>query len=326
MGVKIAVIGLHQIGLSIGLVLREFKEKLKVVGYDPERAQNEKAEKLSIFNKIELAGESLLKDTDLIILALPADEVHDMLVSVAKWIKPGAFVLDTSHLIHGMDEFAAATLPKENHFVTAIPILNPAYLEESGTELEDPHTDLFKQGALLICSGPKTHSDAIKTAADLAELLGAHAYFTDLDEAAAILANVELLPKLVSAALINTTIGNSVQNDSSRLAGKAFLRSTGAVEHLDEVSEFGKTALQGREHTLRSLDRIIATLMQIRVAVDENDAQALKELLLRAQVNRKEWLAFKQALDWSTPNGKPEQEKRKGVGHIPWFGKIGKKK
>jgi prephenate dehydrogenase len=326
MSTRIAIIGLHQIGLSVGLALNEFKERLTVVGFDPEGAQNEKVAKLAIFSKIELDGESLLKDTDLVILALPADEVHDMLASVAKWIKPGAFVLDTSLLINGMDEFAAVTLPQGNHFVNAIPILNMASLEKTTTELDEPSADLFKNGALLICSGPKTHSDAIKTAADLAELLGAHAYFSDLDEAAAILASVELLPKLVATALINTAIGSSIITDSNRLAGKAFLNSTGAVEYLDEINEFGKTALQGREHTLNSLDRIIESLMQIRQAVEENDALALKEYLSRAQTNRKNWLVFKQTLDWSTPDGQPQLKKREVVGHIPWFGKIGKSK
>ena len=326
MTTRIAVIGLHQIGLSIGMALKEFAEKLTVVGYDPEPAQNEKVAKLGVFKKIELDGESLLNETDLVVLALPADEVHEMLASVAKWIKPGAFVVDTSRLVHGMDEFASVTLPLENHFITAIPVLNPLYLEEGSAALDDPHADLFKRGALLICSGPKTQSDAIKTAADLAELIGAHAYFSDVEEAAALLASVELLPKLVAAALITTAIGSSGQNDSSRLAGKAFMRSTGAVEHLDEVSEFGKTALQGREHTLQSLDRIIDTLKQIRRAVDENDAEGLKAILLYAQGNRKTWLQFKQTLDWNSPSGKPDQVKREVLGHTPWFGRLGKKK
>ncbi len=325
MGAKIAVIGLHQIGQSIGLALQQYADKLTVVAFDPEPAQNEKVAKKKIFQKIEEDGETLVKDTDLIVLAVPADEVHAMVISIAKWIKPGACVIDTSMLVQHMAEFAAATLPKESRFITAIPVLNPAYLDESGDALEEPHADLFKNGALIICSGMSTQPGVIKTAGDFAELLGAHPYFTDVDEAAAIFSKVELMPKLAAAILLNQSVGGKIHSDSHRLADKTFLHTTKTIENLHEIQEFGKSLLQNRESSLQSIDKLVESLLQIREWIEMNDSAALTNYFAAAKTSRSDWLEYKRALDWSTPSGSTKEEKREVIGHTPWFGNFGKK-
>lgn len=326
MGAKITVIGLHQIGQSIGLALKQYGDKLAVTGYDPEPAQNDKVAKKGIFAKIETDGETLVKEADLIVLAVPADEVHAMIVSIAKWIKPGACVMDTSLLVQHMDEFAAQTLPMESRFVTAIPVLNPLYLEESGEALEEPHADLFKNGALIICSGMSTQPGVIKTAGDFADLLGAHPYFTDVEEAAAIFAKVELLPRLTAAIFLHQTVVGKIHNDSHRLADKAFMHTTKTIEDLHEIEEFGKTLLQNRESSLQSIDKLVENLLQVREWIETNDAVALKQYFGQAQVSRSDWLEYKRSLDWSTPSGSAKPEKHEVLGHIPWFGNFGKKK
>ncbi len=326
MGAKIAIIGLHQLGQSIGLALKQYNEKLTVVGFDPETVQNEKVAKKEIFQKIEADGEALVKDTDVIVLAVPADEVHAMIDSIAKWIKPGACVIDTSLLVQHMEDYAASKLPAESHFITAIPVLNPAYLDESGDALEEPHADLFKNGALIICSGMSTQEGVIKTAADFAQLLGAQAYFTDVDEAAAIFAKVELLPKLAAAVFLNQSVVGKIHSDSHRLADKAFMHSTKTIENLHEIQEFGKSLLQNRESTLQSIDKMVENLLQVREWVESNDAAALQKFFAVAQAGRADWLDYKRSLDWSTPSGSAKTGKHEVVEHTPWFGNFGKKK
>lgn len=326
MGAKIAVIGLHQIGQSVGLVLKQYGEKLTVIGFDPEPAQNEKVAKKELFQKIETDGETLVKDSDVILLAVPADEVHAMIDSIAKWIKPGACIIDTSLLVQHMDDYAAAKLPAESRFVTAIPVLNPAYLDESGDALEEPHADLFKHGALIICSGVSTPDGVIKTAADFAQLLGAQAYFADIDEAAAIFARVELLPKLTAAVFLNQTVGGKIHSDGHRLADKTFLLSTKTIENLHEIEEFGKSMLVNRESTVQSIDALVEGLLQVREWIETNDAASLQKYFAAAQAGRTDWLEYKRSLDWSTPSGSARDEKRGVVEHTPWFGNFLKKR
>jgi prephenate dehydrogenase len=307
MSVHIAVIGLGQIGASIGLSLSQYKDKLELIGFDETSERVRNAEKSKAFARLERNIHDALADAELVLLAIPADEVHEILKLIAGSLKEKAQVIDTSILHQGMGKYAAGVLRADNHFITATPILNPAYLDEAVSN-EEPHADLFEKGALLICNDSTTPTDMIKVAADLAQLLKAHAYFTDPLEADAILTEVEILPKLISAALVNTTITNPAWNDNSRMAWKAFSKSTSALQHLDETRDFGKAALNMRENTLRALDRISGKIAEIRTAVESNDAEALKELLTSAKKGREDWLAFRLALDWESPDGKPPEK------------------
>jgi cyclohexadieny/prephenate dehydrogenase len=306
MSVHIAVIGLGQIGTSLGLALSQYKDKLELIGFDenPERVRN--AEKSKAFAHLERNIHDALAKSELVLLAIPADEVHEILKLIAGSLKENAQVIDTSILHQGMGEYAAGVLRADNHFISATPVLNPAYLDEEMPD--EPHADLFEKGAMLICNDSSTPTDMIKVVADLAQLLKAHAYFTDPLEADAILTEVEILPKLISAALVNTTITNPAWNDNSRMAWKAFSKTTSALQHLDETSDFGKVALNMRGNTLRALDRISAKIAEIRTAVENNDAEDLKALLTSAKKGREEWLAFRLALDWESPDGKPPEK------------------
>lgn len=316
MSIRIAVIGLDQVGTSLGLALSQYHEKLELVGFDEDRNRVQSAGKAKAFARVEHDLPAAIKNTDLVILSVPADLVHEYLGLIKDLLKENAQVIDTSILHQGMDEYAAKVLRPDNHFITATPVLNPVYLDEDPST-EEPHVDLFKRGALLICSGPKTQEDMIKVAADLAALLNTHAYFTDPLEADAILTEVEILPKLISAALVNTASTNPAWNDNSRTAWKAFARSTSALQHLDEVDDFGKAALNMRENTLRALDRVSEKIAEIRAAVEKNDAAELKELLAAARKGREDWLAFRLALDWESLDGKPV-EREKPVRPLAW--------
>jgi len=90
---------------------------------------------------------------------------------------------------------------------------------------------------------------------------------------------VNLLPKLVAAALVNTTTAQPGWRDSERLAGMAYLKTTFAAELPDEEKELGKTAILNSEHTARLLNEMIANLQEISDAVESRDNEALQSLL-----------------------------------------------
>jgi prephenate dehydrogenase len=320
MTVHIAVIGLHQVGASIGLALGKYKEKIHLTGFDEDTKIGDRVAQLKVFTRVERDLAAAVREANLVVLAVPADTVHEYLQLIAPLLPENAQVIDTSLLHQGMDEAAAELLGKDHPFISATPILNPAYLDTApGTDLE-AHEDLFEKGALLICSGVKTAPEMIKVAADLAELLGTHAYFTEPFEADAILAEVELLPRLTAAALVNTAATNPGWSDSRRVAGSIFNSATGTLQGMTEIEEYGKAALQARENTLRALDRFSGKIAEIRAAVEKNDAAELKALLSAAITSRNDWLAYKLAQDWNSPDGMPEEPARESPGRLLWQG------
>ena len=320
MTVQITVIGLRRVGASIGLTLGKYKDKITLVGFNEDVRQADKNGHLKAFARIEKDLAAAVKDANLVILAVPADTVHEYLQLLSPLLKEKAQIIDTSLLHQGMDEHAEGVLRPDCSFISATPILNPAYLDESVDLAGEPHDDLFAKGALLICSGPKTDPEMIKVAADLAELLGTHAYFTDPFEADVILAEVELLPRLAAAALMNTASTNPGWNDSRRVAGSAFHGASAVLHNMAEDASIGKAAVQARENTLRALDRFAGKIAEIRTAVENADAGRLAELLEAAANERKHWLEYKLSQDWNSPDGSPETPERDTPGRLLWQG------
>lgn len=320
MTVQITVIGLHRVGASLGLTLSKYKDKINLVGFDEDTRQADKIGQLKTFARIERDLAAAVKDASLVILAVPADTVHEYLQMLSPLLKENAQIIDTSLLHQGMDEYAASMLRPGCSFISATPILNPAYLDASADLAGEPHDDLFAKGALLICSGPNTAPEMIKVAADLAELLGTHAYFTDPFEADAILAEVELLPHLAAAALVNTASTNPGWNDSRRVAGSTFHGASAVLHQMAEDASVSKAAVQARENTLRALDRFAERIAEIRAAIESADAGRLDELLETAANERRHWLEYKLSQDWKSPDGRPEEPERDAPGRLLWQG------
>lgn len=298
MAIKITLIGLHQIGASIGMALSAHKDKLDRTGIDPEPIQAQKWSKANVYDHLAYNLQGSVEDADAVIIALPADQVISTIKEIAGNLKPGAVVVDTSPLRQKAIQLAGEVIPSDRHFISATPVINPAYLDEKKENLDDPHADLFQRGAMIITSALDAHPDAIKLAADLCRLIGAHAYFSDPREADSITTSIDLLPKLAAAALVSTVTHQSGWTDSQRLANQAFLKTTYAVDLFDEEKALGLTAISNREDILRSIDELIDNLTELRSAVEAEDQETLQSLLEDARSRRSEWLDHRNKANW----------------------------
>ena len=96
MTVKIAIIGLGQIGASIGLALASHKDQVTTIGYDAAGEVNRRAQKMGAVQKIGHSLHASIEDADMVILALPLDQVHETLQSMAQAVPEQAVVIDTA--------------------------------------------------------------------------------------------------------------------------------------------------------------------------------------------------------------------------------------
>jgi prephenate dehydrogenase len=244
-------------------------------------------------------------------LALPVDQIQDTLKYISEDLKPGAVVINTSPIRAGVSDWVKTFIPAERHFVSMMPAINPIYLAEKSEDLDTPHADLFKNGEMILATGIDTHPDAVKLAADLATLLGSNLYFVDPLEADGISAKVELLPKLVAAALLNTTIGQPGWKDAQRFTSKAFHRSTAPIELLDENKQLGETAILNHENMTVALDQMILNLREIRALIAEKDQKSLTEYLKKGKDGRENWVEHRKTGDWEKYIGdKPPSSKQ----------------
>jgi len=298
MTVQLAVIGLNQIGISIGLALKAGQHPIERIGSDADLLAEQKALKLGAFDQVVHNLPSAVEDADIVVLCLPVDEVRKTLESISTALKPGAVVLETSVLKTASLNWAADVLPEDRHLLSFTPTLNPDFLEERSHEMEEAHADLFKKSVFLIGASEKTHPDAVRLAADFSTLLGAKPYFADLVEAEGLTALVHHLPQISAIALYRAIEGQPGWREARKIGGRPLVNALSPLENLDEHKEFGQALLHNSENTVRVIDNLVNELKKMREMVSSQDAEALKAYMEGAVEGRIDWVKKRQTLDW----------------------------
>jgi prephenate dehydrogenase len=299
MTVKIAIIGLGQIGASIGLALANHKDQVTTLGYDNSPEVTRKAQKMGAVENMGHSLSASVKDADVVILAIPADQVHDILKFIAKDLREQGLVIDTTPIRLAVAAWAEEFLPPNRHYLGLTPAINPLVLDETGTGIEAARADLFQNGLVAIAASHKTASEAIKLAASFVTLLGARAYFADLAEVDGIMATVHTLPSLAAAALTETVIEQPGWADIRKLGGRPFVAAMRSLD-FEEAEALVEATQQNRENIVRVLDEYIATLKSLRDEIDGKQKERLLNRLDRILKGRAQWRRVRADGDWQS--------------------------
>ena len=304
MTIQFTILGLNQIGASIGLALGKMKDQVTRTGNDRDPGIARQAEKMGAVDKLHVNLHSAVQNADVVILAMPVDEIRETIETIAQDLKPGCVLVDTSPVQGPVARWARELLPAEDrYFVSMTPSLNPAYLMERGAGVGEAHADLFSKGVIIITSPPGTDESALVLAANLTSALGATPLFSESAEADSLLSYSHLLPGLVAAALLNATTSQPGWREARKLAGPIYATATQPVERLDETHTPGQSVLLNDEPVIRMLDSMILELSHLRDAIYDQNAKALAEQLEKASQARAQWLADRYRADWEA---KPE--------------------
>lgn len=298
MAIQISILGLGQIGASIGLALAEKKDAILRVGNDREPEIAKRAHKLGAVDQVHHNLPNAVRKADVVLLAMPVDEIRETLEVIAEDLKEGCVVIDTSPVKVGVSDWALKLLPKDRYFVAMTPTLNPAYLTEPKAGLDAAHADLFQNSLMVITSPTGANADALKLASDLATLLGSTPYFADAYETDGLLAAVRLLPELLAAALVDATTQQPGWYEARKLAGPAYAQVTRPLVESSESKFFGQSALLNKDNTLRMLDYLIASLRATRQSIADGDEEGLKNSIDKAVSARLLWETQRRKSDW----------------------------
>jgi prephenate dehydrogenase len=298
MAVNVTIIGMGQIGTSIGLALADQTDQVRRIGHDKDVRLSKQAERMGAVDKAMINLPSAVREADLVVLALPTDQIRDTLSIIGSELKDSAVVMDTAPVKEVVASWAKELLPPGRYYVGLTPVLNPAYLQEHESGQDAAHADLFKGGLMVIVAPPSTASEAIKMASDLARLLGCSPLFADPLEVDSLMMATHLLPQLMAAALLNITVDQPGWREGRKLAGRAYSEVTGPIVLLGEPEALATSALLSQEHALRLIDSLIAALQAFRSDIKEQDGKALTERLVRARTGREGWWRERQSSDW----------------------------
>lgn len=299
MPIQVTIIGLGQIGASLGLALAGKKDLVYRVGHDRDLGIARRAQKMGALDRVEINLPRSVEKADLVILALPVDQIRETLEFIRQDLREDGVIMDTGPVKQIVAEWATELLPPKRHYIGLTPVINPQYLHEYGSGIEAAHADLFKHGLMVIVSPPGANSQAVKLAADLTRLIGAAPLFADLAEVDGLMASTHLMPQLAAAAILNATVGQPGWREGQKLVGRAYASVSDPVSYLDTPQTLARLAMLNQENALRALDGLIAALLNIRADIESNSESLLLDRLERARQGREKWWQERHSGEWS---------------------------
>ena len=305
MAITITIVGLGQIGASIGLALGPHKALVYRVGHDSDIRVARQAEKKGALDRVETNLIDAARKADLVVLSVPLDQLRETLSLIAADLKEGAVVMDTGPIKEVVAGWVSELLPEGRHYVGLTPVINPAYLHDTDLGLDAARADLFQGGLIAIVAPPRASSDAIKLAADLTRLLGAEALFADPLEIDGLMAATHILPQLMAAGLLNATVDQPGWREARKVAGRAYAEASAPAVHLGNEDALLAAALLNQDNVQRVLDSAIAALQALRSDIARQDKDALRARLERARRGRDLWWKERQLGDWSNEGTPP---------------------
>lgn len=293
MTTTVTLIGLGQIGASIGLALKPYARQIQRIGHDKNPEISQWARQTGAVDAVDFNLHHAVASANLVILALPAPEILPTLEQIIPDLKEGAVVLETSPLKAPLLPAAQELLASGRYLIGLVPAISPAHLTEFSRA---PRADFFTHAALGIVAPQGTPAEALKLVTDLAQLLAAEPFFLDAAESDSLMAAVHLLPQLMGVALLNLTTSRPGWSEGRRLAGRAY---TGVISAPQETpAALAALALLNRVSALRVLDEALLELQILRQAIEEENAGDLVEALADANQQGSRWLQERQTGDW----------------------------
>ncbi len=271
---KIGIIGTGLIGGSIALKLKEKNFATQVFGIDQNEENLNKALELNIIDE-KSDFESGIKNSELIIIAIPVDSARKILPSVMDLMDEKQVVMDVGSTKSGIVE-AIKNHPKRNRFVAFHPMW--------GTENSGPNAatkDSFTGKAAVICNKEESDEDALETVEQVIKNLEMHPIFMNADAHDLHTAYISHISHITSYALANTVLEKEREEDTIfQLASSGFSSTVRLAKSHPEM--WVPIFRQNKENVLDVLNEHISQLRKFKSALEKENFDYLEELIVNA--------------------------------------------
>jgi len=310
MNTQITIIGLGQIGASIGMALKDNKN-IKRVGFDKDAAVAKAAQSLEVVDEIK-GLPAAVKDAAIVVLCLPLSEIRETLRSIGPWLAENAIVMDTAPIKSGVTQWAREFIPTGRFYVGLVPGIRSDYIASLEFGLNAAEPDLFRKGIFAVDVPQGTPEEVVNFSMDFCRLLGGKPMLTDMLESDGLMTSVHVLPQLAAAALLNATIGQPGWQEARKLAGRPFAGVTSGMAYHDDAASLRDAVLANRTGTVHALDTLMAALKGLRDDIEQGNEEGVSERLIEAGKDREAWLDEREQAVWLKEGGNQED--------VPSFG------
>jgi prephenate dehydrogenase len=293
MTVNVAFIGLGQHGLSAALALASQSHEIRMTGWDPNIDSRVAADRYKIFTPVCKRALDAVRDANLVILALPSDDVQPTLKVLGSALRKDIAIIALSPLHTQMRQWAEEALEKHTPFISIYTSPSAAALEEHQFGPDAARADDFEKSPVFIADAQKAPPAMLDLAVDIAVLLGGYPVFTSPEELDGLISANLLLHQLAAAVLMKTTFEQPSWREGKDIAGNALFHTTLPLMDLTERETIGLTAASNSENMTRLLDGLIRNFIQIRDDLKANDLESVTATFKDALEYREVWLIEK---------------------------------
>jgi len=298
MSVQITIVGLGQIGSSIGLALKAHGVNVHRVGHDKDPQAAKESQRAGAVDDVKYNLPASVRAAQIVILALPLAAIRETLEVIVPDLQEGVLILDTAPAKATIAQWAKELLPQGRFYVGLTPAINPEYLHGTEFGVKAARPDLFENGLMVVNAPSGTPENVFNLAMELVHLLGAMPLLMDTAEADGIFSAMHVLPQLAAAALLDTTIDKPGWQESRKLGGRPYATVTAGMAYHDDAPSLGEIALENRENMVRLLNAYITSLIALRDEVENNNRESLNARLQDALEGRARWLDERSTADW----------------------------
>jgi prephenate dehydrogenase len=237
------------------------------------------------------------KQADVVVLSVPSSDSHTYFEVLGEDFKPGTLLLDAGLLKSPNITWATELLQVAYHYIGITPVVGPPDQFADPASQTTPRADLFQDGIVAMVIPPKTDEQAVNLALHLVNTMGATTFFLDATEHDAVMATVETLPQLVSAALMRMAAQAHNWREIQRIAQHSFAQATKQREAHVAKAQAAQWLLN-RENLLHKVDAMMLELQELKELIRAQDEEKLAEHLAEASLARETWLAAREHGDW----------------------------
>ncbi len=262
---RITIIGLGYIGASLGLALRAaYGNKLEVIGYDGERKVHNQAQKIGAVDRAIWNLDQAVAGSDLVVLAIPAYAIPDVLDAIANHLERNATITDTANTKRAILEVADEILPASVGFIGGNPLVGGGLAGQ-----DNASGAIFAGSRWAIIASPRAPQGSVMEVSKMVDQIGAKAFFVDAHEHDSYMAAVNGLPTLIASVLMSTAASSPSWREISRFAGTEFNSMTELAE-IDPASNYAMCNTNS-DMLAHWIDQAAMRLQELKISIQNDD-------------------------------------------------------
>lgn len=304
MTTTVAIVGLGQIGASIGLALKANGASERILGVTRNRSAARTAETLGAVDAV-VPLRSAAKEAQVVFLCLPLGEMHEVVELIAPALKENVVVLDTAPIKGNVLQWMGELLPEGRYYIGLVPTVNADLLDSPEHGTGGARADLFHRTVMMVIPPRGTPAAVEQLAMNVARLLGAKPMLTDAVEADGIMTTAHLLPQIAAAAVVEASMAPGGWVEARKMAGRPFSSVTGGIADYDDPDSLREAVMSNPQRVVHGLDVLIAALTGLRDDIANASAARLGEKLLQSLRGRQEWLEGRTSASWLAEGHEP---------------------